>query len=56
MMELKTIKRDDTIVTKGKCPNCGQWADLDGDQLRDLVSVICPMCEWHGFVSQEFTP
>lgn len=33
--------RDGQVVVQGSCPNCGEWADLDTDQLLGQVSIMC---------------
>jgi predicted RNA-binding Zn-ribbon protein involved in translation (DUF1610 family) len=50
-LKRKTVKRDvGELVPKAKCPDCGQWADVDADQLAGDVSLVCPECGWHGYI------
>lgn len=30
-----------SVVVQGCCPGCGEWADLDTDQLLGQVSIMC---------------
>lgn len=36
---LRSVRRDGGIVWQLRCPACGQWADLDDDQLHGRVSM-----------------
>lgn len=49
-LETKSVRRDGAIIVKAKCPNCGDWEDIDKDQLDGTVSMICSKCEWHGYI------
>jgi hypothetical protein len=44
---LRMIERDGQPVKQLRCPHCGLWADVDDDQARGVVSVICPQCRHH---------
>jgi hypothetical protein len=59
MLETKTVKRIDPgeygdeerhLQPQARCPRCGTFGDVDGDQLRGDVSMICAACGWHGFI------
>jgi hypothetical protein len=49
--ETRTVDRDGLNQGQARCPECGQWADLDQDQLEGSCSLICE-CGWHGYVAQ----
>jgi len=47
---IRKVVRDGADVWKLQCPECGQWADIDDDQLHGLVSVDhsdAPPCTFH---------
>ena len=51
MYELKMVERiedgeEKTIVTKFKCPDCKVWGDIDDDQFKGKVSILCD-CGFH---------
>jgi hypothetical protein len=58
-LETQTVKRIDPaeygdeerhLQAQAKCPACGTWGDVDADQLRGEVSLVCEICEWHGYI------
>lgn len=53
--ELRTrvVTRDGAPQHLAECPGCGQWADVDEDQLAGTVSLVCPECGWHGYIRGE---
>lgn len=46
LKEVKDLDRD-KLITKLKCPGCGQWGEIDDEQLQGHVSIDCPDCEFH---------
>jgi hypothetical protein len=54
----RSIKRSEVgelgkhLQSQAKCPKCGIWGDVDGDQLCGSVSLICPECGWHGWIEE----
>jgi hypothetical protein len=40
-VEIKSVIRDGRRVVKSRCPLCGTWSDIDGDQLEGRASVVC---------------
>jgi hypothetical protein len=58
-LETQTVKRIDPeeygdedrhLQPQAKCPSCGEWGDVDDEQLRGEVSMICAICGWHGYI------
>lgn len=52
--DLRQILRDDVLVWLLRCPGCGEWGELDDDQLRARVSVQheCGFHETRDFAAQ----
>lgn len=50
MLEVKSVSLDGEQIHKLKCPGCGEWAEIDENQLHGRVSCICDECGWHGMV------
>lgn len=48
---LRNVVRDGEQQIQLKCPGCGQYGDIDGDQFRGRVSIDCPDCEYHETVN-----
>lgn len=47
-VHLRLVIRDGEEVILGRCPGCGEWGDLDDDQLHGRVSTHHdPGCGWH---------
>lgn len=46
---LRVVIRDDQPTVLGCCPGCGEWAELDADQLHGIVSTHhdAPECGYH---------
>lgn len=46
---LRTVRRDGEIVWQFRCPSCGEWGDIDDDQLHGRVSIdhTDTGCEFH---------
>jgi hypothetical protein len=46
---LRQIIRDGALQWQLCCPECGQWGDIDGDQLHGRVSVdhTETLCTFH---------
>ncbi len=38
---LRQIKSDGELIWQLKCPKCGIWGEIDDDQFRGKVSVLC---------------
>jgi hypothetical protein len=46
---LRTVVRDDEPMIQVRCPNCGSWGDIDGDQLHGRALTQHVEC---GFVDK----
>mgnify|MGYP001578509208 CR=1 FL=1 len=47
-MFLRLVMRDGDEIVYGRCPGCGEWAELDDDQLHGRVSTHHdPGCGYH---------
>lgn len=46
------VLRDDVLVVRLTCPNCGTLGDLDEDQVNGDVSIECPNdeCSFHEII------
>lgn len=51
-VDTRSIERDGEPVLQAKCPACETWGDIDTDQETGRVSLICPLCGWHGWVKK----
>lgn len=55
-LETQTVKRIDVkdgpryLQPQAKCPQCKTWADVDEEQLTGTVSLVCEICDWHGYI------
>lgn len=55
-LETRAIKRIEVgetsrkLQTQAMCPNCEVWGDIDEEQLAGTVSLVCPECNWHGYI------
>ncbi len=48
-MWLRAVMSDGKPIVYARCPGCGEWAELDDDQLRGRVSTHhdVPECGYH---------
>lgn len=46
-IKLGLVWQDNQPVIKMRCPGCGCFAEIDGDQYYGRVSLDCPNCEYH---------
>lgn len=51
-LDIRTVQRDGAEVKQAKCPGCETWGDIDEDQEKNLVSLMCELCGWHGNISE----
>lgn len=61
-LETRVVKRSDReafgddfrhLQQQARCSNCGVWGDVDAEQARGAVSLICPECGWYGYIGGE---
>lgn len=38
------------LQAQAKCPECSTWGEIDEDQMKGAVSMICTECGWHGYI------
>jgi len=49
-LETRVVIRDNEPTHQAECPGCGNWADIDEEQLNNRVSLVCEECQWHGYI------
>lgn len=47
MPETRWVSLNGEAVIQARCPGCGQWGEIDGEQYIGRVSIDCPDCEYH---------
>lgn len=50
-LETRTIDRDRKPQKQARCPECDVWGDIDNEQANGDISLICPKCEWYGYIN-----
>lgn len=45
--ETRWVNLDGETVIQARCPGCGQWGVIDGEQYIGRVSIDCPDCDYH---------
>lgn len=50
MPEIRWYFRAGTKIWEAKCPECGEWIEINKSQVESKVTVQCTNCDWSGYV------